>query len=848
MQKQQTIFNRKKLVIAVGIAMLGGGLSGCNENDPISPDALGEWSILANGGTGGNVTGAGGEGGRISLNNMGGAGGAAILQRGKANTTFTTPSEVNPGAANLGDNPLNITADTTLDLNYVSQYEDGSGTLGTGQLYVGTDGVLRSSLAGGVADYAADTIADAGTYYVNSSDLFVSDGTAAADVAYTGLSVAGGATLTLANTNGNVSLTFPEDIDNSGTITRATTNPSSSIYLYARNYIASGNIANAGIDSADGDEHGGDVGIYTSNSIVNSGGINASGFNDPDSDDAGDGGEVTLDSGGYILNSGPVDVSGGDAPGAGGNGGEFAMFSAYSESTGDTIDASGGNNTSDSVLGSGGDGGEVGVGGYFIAINTSTVNANAGNGNNGGTGGDVFVSNEPGETAVGEVKNAGNININGGAGSDSSGGSAGMLYLSSFGGDALNSGDVSAVGGDTTGDASGAGYGGNVNIMASWGNGPSGEAHGDVEVSGDLNVSGGNAVAPEGTGFAGSAGSIRLDGAGYGGIVAIRGFGPSGDNDSRVALLGYTSIDANGGDGARGGSASTFIGNSLNVYTTAADSADPDSEDYEEGDTYGSIVNDVPVNARGGNSIAADTNMGSGGYGGRVSMSASTDGYFADPSDLDSDVTNKAAIDVSGGNAVTDLLNFYPAGPGGSVWLSAAANAGNSGDVTANGGAGGSDSYMGMGGYVTIQGLYGEAGNTAALTLNGGDGMQAGGNGGEVDITAGTDATNTGVIAANGGTGSYNGGYGGNADIGGGTSTNQADISVNGGNATVIDPDDTFTARGGNGGWIDIWGTSGLNAATNTGTLSYLFGTGEEDGEEGCATVGLVSEGNCNNN
>jgi hypothetical protein len=821
MQKQQQLFQRKKLVIAVGLVMLGGVLTGCdNSNDPEGPGPLGSFTILANGGAGGDKgdsfgpilpDGQGGNGGSvIATGSFGGLPVEVVVHtHGVANTAFTTPVRP-PNAANLGDNPLQITTDTTIDrvVDYDSPVADGTRTLAVDELYVGTDDVLRTSLAGGVADYTNDPLFPAGTDYLREDDygIYLSGSTVAADdVRYSGLSVAAGATLALGENwttaPDGAAVSFREDIDNSGIITRATANVRHNLTLASRFYLASGNIANAGVEGA-AHENGGHVQIFAANGIINNGGINTSGFDDT-VDGGGRGGRISLDSGGYVLNSGLLDTSGGDGEGNGGSAGDVDMFAAYTESTGD-IDMSGGNNiTTTATAGIGGNGGDLDLFAEFDAVNGANVDGSGGNGDAGGAGGDVSINGgdelrAPLDALVGEVKNAGNINLNGGVGSGGQGGSGGNMEMATAGGDVLSSGDLSSAGGDASAHDQNGGAGGNLSFMATNGAGES--MAGSVEVSGFLNMNGGNATVAASTGAGGNGGSVSLD-------RQDIGFEFDEDAEPRVALLGYVSIDANGGDGANGGHAGDPMGF---PFLPAALTINNDQ---------GAATNWVPVNARGGNSIATGTEMGNGGNGGRVSVRAN--GGWINPdaapdpeNELRFHASNKAAIDVSGGTGVGVAADLYSTHGGNGGGLDMASDLGNdnSGAITASGGAGGRFNG-GSGGTSNFDSGLSESKNTAQITANGADGATRGGRGGRLNMF-------------------------------GATSVNTANITLNGGNATETDLD-AYDTRGGDGGHVDIMGLAITGVATNTGTLSYSFGTGEIDGEEGSATIGIVCEANC---
>lgn len=804
MQKHNPIFKRKQLVIAVSMAMLGGALTGCSSSSSSSAPAPGTATIVANGGTAGNMPGAnGGQGGYISLYNWAGTGGVEVRKTGAANTDFTTPKEItnDAGSVDLGDNPLEVIANLILQVVDAENPVADGGITVADEPYLDTEDVIRVA-AGATAVYASDPVLAAGTPYLRQvfSDaiprIYKSSGAdIAGDTVVTGLSVAEGVTLTLGNNMGcDAAAAFSNGIDNSGTITKVIDLGSEGcqLALGANKYLASGSIVNAGSEDF---EDGGDVLITTATGINNSGPINASGFdedNDVNGDEpGGDGGSIYLAAGGYILNSGTLHGSGGDGKGAGGDGGYVNMYGAYTESTGD-IDISGGNNVSDPLallFGNGGDGGEVGLGADYVTNNTANIDTHGGDGSNGGQGGSINMSND----LLGEVKNAGNLVMHGGTGVEGSGGSGGQLYMMAYGGNVLNSGNLNSAGGNSTDATSSGGQGGQVQFNSYSGDGD--EPAGDIVISGDINSSGGSAVA-DGSGNGGSAGSI------YASVYQSE----SEDTfKQRVSLLGYASIDANGGDGASAGSA-YGSGSSTSVYIHA-----DGAENYLSKWHAGSVANDVPINARGGNGTTADPEVpvaNYGGIGGGVNISASTsDAVKA----LNVRATNTADIDVSGGNAVGDESIASDGGEGGFFRLSAYAGATNSGAVNGSGGNGG---FSG-----------GDAGNS-------------------VDIYAVSGAVNnSGAVDNSGGDGGVDGGHGGDVELFGASSVNSADVNVNGGNATSTD--ELVDTTGGDGGYVGILAL-GLNAkTTNTGTVTYSFGTGDTNGEEGCLQVGLTFEGTC---
>ena len=816
MHKSQIILHRKKLVIAMSLAIVGGTMGGCSSSNS-GGDSAGTSTIEANGGLGGSSLFArGGDGGELYMYNEGAGGGVEIRKTGAASATITSPET--PTTANLGTNPLLVTSDTLIETPVLyNEIADGAGTtLVIGDLYVGGDSVLRISVAGGAADYTNDTIVADSRFYRSSdqpnelfqalggdatpdlapagmgyfrdtiNNIYISDADDTInDTQATGLSVAAGSTLSLASNSGcNTNLTVNNDIDNSGAIQKEL-NESCTLNLNASSYFATGDVNNTGVIA---NTDGGSVNINVNSGISNSGNINTSGFDAVDADsDGGDAGDISIsagrNSGDFIVISGQLTAMGGDGLG-GGNGGRGGSVdvedASYTENSG-AIDVSGGNNTAVGESASnGGNAGDVYMEADTVLNNTvdATINGNGGNGTSGGSGADIqlYQSNQEGA-----LLNAGAISSNGGTGSESSGGDGGEIRIStSNGGQIQSSGELSSTGGASSDPDSDGGDGGEVRFYADYNNiGP-----GDIVVSGNIKLNGGSALAT-GTGDGGEGGGLHL----WNDV--------SGEaSGQRIALLGYSAFNGNGGDGFNGGDGARNDG--ITLYTS-------DNGDKSEG----SIVNDVPLNARGGNSTATGTDNGDGGRGGEVQMNNSQN---IDEINIDVTVTNTASIDVSGGTA------YNGGGDGGEFGL-------------ANGGDGGS-----------IQ-MYGThaVDNTASLTANGGDGGEFGGDAGYVDVSTETGtATNNGAISANGSQGEYAGGEGGDVYMYGTDITNTAALSVNGGNGT-----DAVDAFGGDGGEITMF-TKLFTSPANTGSSSYNFGTGvTENGVEGSITVNFSCEGNC---
>jgi len=889
MNNNRFIFRRNKLVIAMGLALVGSAMSGCSSDDDsdTDTDSTASITIKANGGLGGNADNAyGGDGGELILINDGSTGGVEMRKTGKASANFTSPNI--PQTTNLGSNPLNVTSDLTLSTPIAyTQYADAAAiALIAGTRYVGTDNVLRSSAGGANINYAADTAVADNSFYRNNSapnELYqaIGDDTAAdlaaadmaylrsgnstiyqtdaddttADPSYSGLSVAENTTLTLSDNQGcDSNIYVSNDIVNDGTIT-AENNDCSLRINSGHIYFGNGTITTAGTETS---VDGGELYLYANQGIDNKGTLTASGYTSADGD-GGDGGEVFLHANGYILNSGSMLSTGGDGLNNAGDGGEVNSHPfdrpTYIENTG-IMNANGGNHT--------GDGGEISNGGSggslymyaYVATNiraNSTMTANGGNGGNGGSGGSIELNSQD---SAGFVANATDLNANGGNGSTSNGGSGGRIDINGYSSsDVYSSGNLSAVGGNTTDPSSNAGSGGDIDIYASY-NGN--QATGNIEVSGNLNVSGGNAN-ETGEGNGGNGGDVRL----YSYSYNVE------NSDARIALLGYDQIDVNGGDGANGGSAQGNGDNGDSAVYVVTDTQYVSSGNYKAGP----IANDIPINAMGGNTVATGTSYGQGGDGGEVAMEF---WYDYTPTNSDITITNTATINVSGGDSYDNVDNGIGSGNGGGIDFEGYNDVTNSGMLTANAGEGGTNSFSNgnNGGYVDFSSNEGDVANTGTITVNGSEAIDNGGDGGSVDFSSGSgDVSNSAAIAANGDEADGNGGDGGSVVFSSesGKTSNTASITANGSNAIDNGGDggtidfnavevsntasltvngangtDVTESYGGDGGYIELTTNNGVFGLSNSGNLSYDNGTGTtEDGTNGCAVLNFVTEGEC---
>ena len=830
MNNQQSLFRKKELVLAVSMAMLGGVMTGCSsDSDSSGPTG---YTINAVGGKASDIGGSGAQ--YISIFSAGGN--VEVSSSDRVNTDFTSP--INAVEADLGDNPLEVTADTTIDdmATLYTPVADGSGGpatwVGVDALYVGTNDVLyldggdgyagAAGYGGYVNAYSDDTLVDDNSYYRsngntgelfqavgdnNSADLapadtlylgqsngiYVADGDiGTADPRITGISVASRRTLTLGMNSGSDSfISVDNDIENKGTITKTNPGNNSQLNLLAWHYLGSGKINNAG--NADR-RSGGEVYI-SAEGVINDGDIDVSGYDDKtDSFNPGSGGNVGFDAS-YVKNNGKINASGGDAIGSyAGSGGSVNMYGAYTENNGD-IDVSGGNDGSDGAeWGHGGSGGYVNLNAQYVSNNTGDIDASAGSGDGVYSGGGVWIWNNE----TGEVKNAGNINVSGGTADEESAGSGGAFIMNAFNGNALNSGNINAAGGKTTATTGGyqGGYGGEIAIWNEQNNSDYAGASGEVMVSGNLNISGG-----DGGEFGGSAGNMDIANFTSGDIYM----------DQHVALLGYKAINAYGGNAIEAGRGGSVEISADNEY------------DGPTGDLVsGSASNEVAINAYGGNTTSTGSDWGDGGDGGEVMMAAGLDGAeftgdepfidFYGP-DIDAQASNSASINLSGGKGSGSGDGGYA----GMVGLVGYHGSTNSGAIDANGGDGGE--WGGSGGFAFVgtppwmPPLNGPVNNSGAISANGGDGDFDGADGGEIFMYNMNDIENSGAL------------------------------SVDGGNAD--NPYALGDSVGGDGGMIVLDVDVNPVNVLNSGNISYSFGTGETNGDEGCAIVGLNIMGNC---
>jgi hypothetical protein len=469
---------------------------------------------------------------------------------------------------------------------------------------------------------------------------------------------------------------------------------------------------------------------------------------------------------GAIVNEGTVDVRGR----AGGDGGAASLYAGQGLwNTGDVL-ASGG----DGATGHGGDGGSIALESYAAGLrNRGRLDARAGNGagdaGHGGDGGIVKLT-----SSDGDLRNEGDADASAGDGSptcdaegDCRGGDArdhgdgAGVAVHVQGGRLVSTGDLRADGGDGTGLGRG-GDAGPLELLVS--NGELTAARG-IEVSGGL-------VARGGTGRRGGTG---------GSLDVLVGLGERRQLRSAIAvtapvevvLYGYEGLDTHGGD-----SAGACEGAPAGDVTLANDCPS------EASAAAGGAVLFADVRAIGGD--ATDAEGGSGGEGGEVGLWTCTSPDRARFAGGNVALVG-GSVDARGGSSAGGQ-----GGDGTYVTVSAYEWAEIRGTVDASGGAGVDG---GSGGYLDVYGTGGRASVSAALTCDGGEGVEEGGDAGQIEVL--------GLLV----------------DV-------SAELSCDGGDGV----------DGGAGGGIEVLSLDGTSVVT--APLHAAAGTGtEQDGRPGAALI-----------
>lgn len=596
------------------------------------------------------------------------------------------------------------------------------------------------------------------TIYLSTGSGFIGDEEPNGETP-TGITINAGTTLTLSdNGSGDAFVALTNDLLNNGTLTTTNIPESTSrtnIELYVSSYIGSGTIDNAGQDAG---QSGGSINIYADYSILNHGGINSSGANDDDVTTAGSGGSIYLQAHSRIENTAAINSSGGTSTNESHTGGNAAQLSLEA---------------SDDVLNSG----------DLFAQGGDGITA-------GGNANDVNVYS----WSDGNIKNSGNIYSTGGNATTGSAGSGSYIGFYVENADLINNGNLYASGGSTTAEEGNGGSGGYIDFYDDDDDGITG----DFYISGNIDVSGGN-TATDGLGNGGSAGNIYIE---------IENEDASIAGSRKIILSGYTSINANGGDGVMGAG----DGGNLNVNMEI----DHDDAEYVPVAVFNSdVVNESNFNSQGGNIIEnAEVESASAGRGGyfELEIDFDTEDFPVEVLDDSYTVTNTGDINLSGGTG----------------------SKGNSGQYDNQGGSFSIDSYM-------------NASNSGIIISNGGDdsstgGFTAGGRAGRVSIDSFlATASNTAAISINGGNAEYIGGDSRYVSLYGDSTNNSGDISAVGGNADAT----LEVSYGGDGGNITL--SSPHADDTQTGSIVQTGGTGETVGTDGNLAVnGLCTGPNCN--
>jgi hypothetical protein len=684
------------LLFACGDSGGGGVVSSSNSSS-------GTFTINTSGADGGPAGGTGGDGGdvRIGMPFFGSMGSVEVLGSGAADASFTPTASI----PNLGDIPLAITVDTTIAV------VGAEPAVGTPYLVAGDPNL-----------------------YISDGDLGIQD-----ESPVTGISVAAGTTLTLdLNDFTDAYISLDNDVDNDGTITTVDFNATQrgNLILYLASYHGSGAIDTSG--TLDG-QHGG----YVEMNLIyffNRGSINTSGADNTGAA-GGNGGDVDIYASYGIENTGNITADGGAASGAltsGGIGGSIELLAPHSIYNSGDLSCRGG------------DGVESGGSSNGMHFMVGEFGSEAGNFRNSGNL----------DTSGGAASGVG-----------FGGGSGGSIDMYAYGGDIINSGNLTTKGGNATEPSSDGGSGGSISLYVYYGYLYVEVPPGDILFSGNVNASGGLAVTADGaSGSGGSGGNFeiyadyenyplgqRVALLGYAGIDASGGdanFGGGGGDVELSCEYGYdyqgldlytpscnitneASIDARGGSVVAtategyGGS-----GGSVNIWTDEYYGMfDPDID---------KVTNSGNIDTSSGSSLESDFSMGGAGsvwiwgYNGITNSGNIT---ARGGHDLGSD-----GSDTGIGNDGNDVQLYADLGP-----------VNNSGDLSTDGG----DGEFAGGNAYAIE-LFGpEVSNSGALTANGGDAdpllaLSTGGDGGTVELFSPDGMqgiTQTGTVSNDGGTG-----------------------------------------------------------------------------------------------
>ncbi len=654
------------LFIAVlTVTACGGGGGGGGGGGAVSV------TVDTSGGLGGSAGATGGNGGFVELLKFGGTGAIEVLNSGTVDARFTLTTTT----ANLGTNPLSVTADTTVALNPAIPPPAGSPYLLSGD-----------------------------------TNLYISDGTTGQPA--TGLSVSAGVTLTLPLNSGTAYIVLADDIDNHGTITTVDviTGLPAPLNVQCANYVGAPGSAidTSGIQPG---VQGGYIQLSANNAIYNQGTITADGPDNP-TGSGGIGSTILLWAQQQLENTGNVSSRGGDSSTSnGGPGGviDMASWHSYLYNAG-AVDSSGGSGST-----GGGSGGllilSAGLYGFTQSFN---------------------------QYGAGQIRNTGGLTSDGGAATTGAGGHAGPIGVSVHGGSLIHNANVSSRGGNTSDATAAGGFGGSVEVYTAPGltSDDFEVPAGDLLFAGNINSAGGAAAASgSGNGSRGGDVTFVVDASGS---YTEKAFGlllmPTTPGNPRLALLNFASISTVGGSGNQGGNGG-FVKIVDDGEIWDGSPCSPLSCIFDD-DFGGDVINQVAITTRGGSVVAtATTTPAAGGRSGNIELSTDHDvlaGDVVDP--IGEYLTNIGAIDSSGGDS---LALTTPTKNAGDITLISANDINNSGGLTANGGndlVNDDSTVTGFGhhaGFVTIsaQASGSSVINSGDINANGGNGEAQGGDG-----------------------------------------------------------------------------------------------------------------------
>ncbi len=708
--------------------LLGGGSIIPPEGPP------GAFTMNSSGGNGSDGSGGDASAIDIEIDDASAGGHIKVFSTGVANANFAFPSSV---GTFLGDNPLVATADMTVFA--VASGSEGT-SLSAGDYFTNTKGAGTCN----------------GSNVTPTSGVFVELWDGAASTVVTGVQVNAGVTLTFepnCNTDHNSAgeldvamIVLENDVRNLGTITTETLADTRSHAGFSAKMDVYYGGPSSSIDTSGDDA--------TAGSDGGRGGLVYLRTEEDDFSIEGDDGE----NGGF-FNEGTIDTSGGD----GDDGGTAGFFRVYAGArimnTGDIM-ADGGRGNVDQ----GGDGSRSDIGGWqdlWFEVNSGVL-ANSGsistNGGSGAVGGGDSGQMDIRTDYWGQILNSGDLSARGGDADAACtvgcfGGGGDEIHFDLDGGAIVNSGNITTRGG--SGAAGGGGNGGRIDINADEEDGWEGGdvALEDIEFSGNLDARGGDG-----------------DSGGDGGSIDFEIDHDDSPAGGELIFYGYTDLIARGGDGAdgsggdgdqidieqeNGSSGDTLdytptggVVNYANLDTSGGDGLNGDGGDAGYlrlwVDEQYNFISDGAILINNGNVVATggEGTEGDGGNGGYIEM-------FAWVS-----VENNGTIDVSGGDTNTDDYDGGDAADNEYIYLSAASEfLTNTGTITANGGAGLGDGSGGDCGHVEMAAPV--VTNSGNISLDGGDADATDGFGGDSDqvlmVSFAGDTSNTGTISVSGG-------------------------------------------------------------------------------------------------